>query len=389
MKYLPLLFAALWRNPARTLLTIFSGVVAFVLFGLLQGLNQGVDALIGSLGSNRLQVSPKENMVGFLPVAYEDKIRAVAGVRAVAHFSWFAGYYQDARNALPVLATDMANALDVYTDLKLPLEQIAAAKRTRTGAVVSRELADHWGWKLGQSVPIGTSAWAKRDGGNTYDFEIVGIYDVADSTALSPNLFLVHYDYFDEVRSRMNGLTNAFEVRVDDPRAATRIARQIDSLFATSAGATNTMGEQAMARTAIRQVADISLIANSVVGAVLFTLLLLTANTMMQSFRERVPELATLRTLGFSPRAVLTLVFAEALVSCVLAALIGSAIAWILFPFGRDALFHGGYVLGSVTMPAVTVASAAGVAVLVALLSSLPPAWRANRLKIVDALAEQ
>jgi len=380
MKYLPLVWAGLRRKPARAILTCLSILIAFLLFGLLQGINQGMAFLIRDMHLDRLYVMNRISGTMPQPIARLQQIADVSGVRTVAHWTYFAGFFRDARNQIPAIATNVPEMFALYPELRVPKEQLEAMARTRTGAIIGRSLAQRFGWKVGDRVPLGTTIWPQRDGSRTWQFDIVGIFDAASTTPVYPNAFFINYDYFDEARSTGNGLVHIFIAGLSDPTQAAEVSKRIDAMFANSDAETRTRDEQSYARTQLRQIGDIQLIANSVVGAALFALLFVTANTMTQSIRERIPELAVLKTIGFSDRKVLALILAESAVLCVIGAAAGLIVASLIFP-GLSQMF------GMVSLPAVTVATGLALAILVALLSGLAPASHAKRLSIVDALA--
>jgi len=378
MKYFRLIWAGLWRKKARTILTMLSIVVAFFLFGMLQGVNQGFNEVVQNLNVNRLYTSAKTNMVDGLPISYLSRLKSVPGVMHVSHWTYFGGYFREAKNAIPAFATDPRELFAIYEEIKINPEYLDAMERTRTGALVSEQLANTYGWKIGDRIPIGTSIWTKKDGSNTWYFDIVGTFDPSGSVNIPP--FYINYDYYDEAKAFGHGVVHYYIIGIDDPRNATRVAKAIDTQFENSMNETRTQTESQLAQMQLKQIGDINFIVNSIVGAVLFTLLFLTANTMMQSVRERIPELAVLKTLGFSDGKVLTLVLVEAGALCIVAALIGLAVAAVTFPLLK-------VILGNLPMPLIVVAMGVGLAILLALLSGLPPAIRAQRLNIVDALA--
>jgi putative ABC transport system permease protein len=381
MKYFMLIWAGLWRKKARTILTMLSIVIAFLLFGLLQGINQGMKSVYENLNVDRMYVQSRINMTDGLPISYAQQIKSVPHVASVTHWTYFGGFFRDAQNALPVFATDAETLLKVYKEMKLPKEQLEAMLHTRTGALIGKEIADKYGWKVGDRIPIGTSIWTQKTGGNTWQFDIVGIIDVsAYGQGTGFPSFYINFDYFDEARAFGNGVIHYYILSLDDPRRGDEVGKAIDALFANSSNETKTQSEQAWAQSQIKQVADINFIVNSIVGAVLFTLLFLTANTMMQSVRERIPELAVLKTLGFSDSKVLVLVLLESVALCVFASLLGLGLARMAFG-GLTALF------GDVSLPIVVIESGIAIAIALALVSGLPPALRAKRLNIVDALA--
>ncbi|MBC7983710.1 MAG: ABC transporter permease [Candidatus Obscuribacterales bacterium] len=378
MKYFMLIWAGLWRKKTRTIFTMLSVIVAFLLFGLLQGFNLGFINALTNLNVSRLFTSNKYSMVEGMPIAHVRQIDSVKGVNAISHLTYFGGFYQDKRNSINVFAADVPVLFELYKELGVPREFSENMKRTRTGAIISRSLADRFGWKIGDKVPIGTSIWTKKDGRNDYQFDIAGIYEGMGPTG--PDGFYINFDYFDEERSFGNGGVHYFIIGVDDPLRADAVTKEIDALFANSNDETKTQTEQAFAASQIKQLGDINFIVNSIVGAVLFTLLFLTGNTMMQSMRERIPELAVLKTLGFSDAEVSTMVLFESILLCVFSALVGLTLASIGF-LGLRA------VLGPVAMPVSVILLGVGIAAALAIVSGLPPALRAKRLNIVDALA--
>ena len=380
MKYFPLIWAGLWRKKARTLFTMLSIVVAFLLFGLIQGINQGFNTVVTNLNVDRLYVSAKWSITDGLPISQLARIKAVPGVRAVSHWTFFGGYYQNARNAIPAFATEPEALFAVYRELKVKPEYIAAMQATRTGAMVSEQLAAKYNWKIGDRIPLGTSIWTNKQGSNTWPMDLVGTFD-ASAFAGFP-AFYFNYEYFKESASFGNGVVHYYLVGIEDPHQAAQISHTIDDMFANSSNETRTQTESALAQQQLQQLGDINFIANAIVGAVLFTLLFLTGNTMMQSVRERTSELAVLKTLGFSNAKVVTLVLVESLLLCLFAAAIGMGLASMVFPQLRP-------ILGNFSMPTVVLLSGAGIAIAMALVSGLPPAWRAKRLSIVDALANR
>jgi putative ABC transport system permease protein len=304
---------------------------------------------------------------------------AVPGVRQSTYIAGFTGFYQQKSNTLVAFATEVKTFFDLYPEWQIAPEQLAAMSRTRTGAIVAAPLMRAFGWKIGDRIPLRTSVM-KQDGSADWNFEIVGIYDVP-SNPVEANRILINYTYFDEARLMERGTAWAFVLAVADPTRSAQICAAVDAQFVNSAYETVTQDEKAYVQGQLRQLGDVSLMANGIVAAVLFTLLFLTGNTMMQSVRERTPELAILKTVGFSDRAVTLLVLIESALLCVLAASLGLAAAAAVFPI-TAALGIGGSAL-----PLKVVVAGLALAVILALASGLPPAWRAQRLVIVDTLA--
>jgi putative ABC transport system permease protein len=379
MKFLPLVWSSLWRKKARTIFTLLSIMIAFLLFGLLQGINAWLNAFGTESNANRLYVVSRVSQVQPLPSAYLHQIEAVPGIRQATYIAGITGFYQERTNSLLALATDVKTLFGLYPEWHVAPEQLAAMSRTRAGAIVAAPLLRTFGWKIGDRIPLRTSV-VKKDGSGDWDFEIVGTYDVP-STPAEANRILVNYAYFDEARLLERGTAWAFVVAVDDPARSAQICAAVDALFVNSAYETVTQDEKAYVQGQLRQLGDVSLMANAIVAAVLFTLLFLTGNTMMQSVRERTPELAILKTVGFSDRSVTLLVLIESVLLCVSAASLGLAAAAAVFPVTAALGIAGA------ALPFKVVAMGLAMAVALALASGLPPAWRAQRLVIVDALA--
>jgi putative ABC transport system permease protein len=381
MKYFMLIWAGLWRKKTRTILTMLSIVVAFLLFGLLQGINQGIKQGSTDTGNHRLWTAARMSSVSSMAASLMDRMLTVKGVREIAHISFFGGYFQDSKNAVPAFATNVDKLAILYPELNITPAQVAAMQGTRPGALIGRPLAKKYGWKIGDKIPLGTTIWTNNDGSNNWAFDIVGIFDPSPQFEKSPlgGAFWINYDYWDEARKFDKHRVHEFFTQIDDPRRAAEISAQIDKLTENSPEETRTQTENAALQSQLKQLADINFIANAIVGAVMFTLLFLTANTMMQSVRERIPELAVLKTLGFTGEKVSILILIESLLLCIFAAVVGLALSSVgvkMIP-----------ILGPSRLLPIVVISGLCIAVALALVSGLPPALRAQRLNIVDALA--
>jgi putative ABC transport system permease protein len=385
MKYFPLVWAALWRRKPRTILTMLSIVVAFLLYGLLQGVLAAFTAGIDIAGADRLITTGKYSLTQMQPIGYANQIRGVPGVEQVAYQSWFGGIYQEERNFFAQFPSDVASYLDLYPEVQLPADQKETFLRTRTGAIVLKRLADKYGWKIGDKVPIISTIWPKKDGSSVWEFDLVGIFDCKDGATRAQHEYLMfHHEYFEEARAFGNGTVGWFIERTSDPARNAEVSRAIDQLFANSPNPTKTDSEKAFNQGFVKQFGNLQLILGGIMGAVIFTLLMLTGNTMMQSVRERIPELAVLKTLGYADRTVLMLVLVEALLLCGVAALLGMALAGWLAPLIGAGLPIPGFAGMKLTADAwiIGAAIAAGLALVV----GLPPAIRAMRLDIVNAL---
>lgn len=381
MKYLPLIWGALMRRKTRTGFTLLSLAAAFLLIGLLQAVNSVLAGGADFLGANRLITQSRTSFTNPLPMRLLAQIEAVPGVERVGHSQFFGGIYQDARNFFPQFAVDPQRLFDTYPEWTLPDEQRRAFISTRDGAIAGRQLADRFGWEVGDIIPLNSFIFTRRDGSRTWEWRLVGIFDGRDQEWQDrAGIMYLNYGQFDEGRAQGRGLAGVFVVRVRDPLQSEEVAATIDARFENTPDETKTQTEQEFQLGFLRQLGDIGFIVNAISGAVFFTILILTGYTMSQAVRERIPELAVLKCLGFTDRSVLGLVLAEALALCALGAGIGmalSSVALQLLPAEYAAVRMGGDVWLFVAASVVVLAGVVG----------FPPALRAMRLKIVDALA--
>ena len=384
MKYLSLVWSALMRSKTRTGLTLMSVVTAFLLFGLLDSVRVVFNSGGGLDGSDRLVVASKLSITQMLPASLQREIAAVPGVRKVASGTWFGGIYQDARNFFPNFSIG-EGYLDLYPEYVIDPAQRRAFDTDPGGAVVGRMLADKFGWKTGDVIPLQATIFPNADGSNNWPLTLRAIFDVRDAKRRGEEQQLfMHWHYFNESNIFMKNAVSWYAVQLEDLARASEVALAIDRISENSDRETKTQTEQAFNQAFAKQFADIGLIVTAIMAAVFFTLLLLTGNAMAQAVRERIPELAVLKTLGFTNHAVLWLVLAEAVTLIVAGGLLGMALARAMIPVIATAsggmLPLGGipgetWGLGLVLMVAI------GVAV------GLLPALRAMRLSIVDALA--
>jgi putative ABC transport system permease protein len=379
MKYVPLMWAMLWRKKLRTTLTLLSIVIAFLLFGMLQGINAAFKETIERSNVNRLIVTNKISLTENLPYSYMSQIESIPGVAIVSHESWFGPYYQDPKNMIAAFPVEPEREFPAHPEIMVPKEQIDALRHTRAAAIVGVGLARKFGWKIGDRVPLHSTIWVKASDGNSdWDFDIVGIYEQPSNRTREDGMFF-NYKYFDEARSFSKGTVGWYVVQLKDPSQSAQIAAAIDKLFANSPNETKTQTEKEFQQSFLKQIADINLIVTYILIAVFFALLFAVGSTAMQAVREQVPELAVLKTLGFSDTRVLVLVLVQALVLCVVAALAGLATADFLFPLLRDTL-------GVVKMPLAVIVEGVVIAAILAAATGVIPAWRAKRLVIVEAL---
>ncbi len=385
MKYLHLIWSALFRRKVRTIFTLLSVLAAFLLFGLLDSVRSAFNnAALDVAGVDRLITISKISFTLSLPKSLYARIQAVPGIEKVSYANWFGGIYQDPKNFFPSQAV-AENFTSLYPEWDLPPEQLEAFHNTRTGAIVGASLAKKFHWKIGDKIPLQATIFPQKNGSNTWTFDLVGIFHTKDpKLQAQENSFFFNWDYFDEARRFGNGNIGWFIIKVADRTQVDRIAHAIDSLSADSDHETKTQSEQAFRAAFVSQVVDIGLIVGAIMGAVFFTLVLLTGNTMAQAVRERIPELAILKTLGFSNRSVLGLVLAESVLLLLMGAAIGLVIAGIVVSLVRAAIGAG---LPMMPLGGASWMRGLTLAVLIGLIVGALPAMRGMRLRIVDALS--
>ena len=383
MKYFSLVWAQLFRSRTRTLLTLLSVVAAFLLFGMLDSVRVAFNSGGSVEGANRLVTASRLSITQSLPIRLETQIRQVDGVRDVAYGMWFGGIYQDPKNFFPNFSVS-PNYFDVYRELQIDPAQLEDWKQTRTGAIVGETLANQFGWKIGDTIPLQATIFP-RGGSNDWPLELKGIYRSKDR-ALAANeerQLMMNWKYFDESNDYIKNQVSWYTVTLDNPDHSSRVAQAIDAISANSDHETKTQTESAFQQAFVKQFADIGMIVTSIMGAVFFTLLLLTGNTMAQAVRERIPELATLKTLGFKDSTVLTLVMVESVLLIGLGGLIGMGLAALVLP----AIAPKSMGMLPPHVPTPTWLVGIGLIVVIGVVVGLLPALRAKRLKIVDALA--
>jgi putative ABC transport system permease protein len=375
----------LTRKKLRTLFTLASVVIAFTLFTLLGALSRAFTVGVELAGADRLVTTNKISFIQPLPLAYIQRVRGLEGVEAAAHFTWFGAYYQEPRRQFGLFPTELELLDDIYPEYEIPPEQLEALLSNRTGLVVGRAMADQYGWEVGDRVPLFSTIYPSGDGGFSWPFELEAIFTGTGTSADEMQAFM-HYDYFNETRAFARDTIGWIVTRIDDPDDAAAVAEAIDARFANSPTETKTATEAGFAAGFAAQFGNIGLIVQMVLACVFFTLLLIAGNTMAQAVRERTGELAVLKTLGFSDGRVMVMVLAESLLIALLGAVIGLALGAVFVQGAAAALsqFFPGLVMSIDTL---------GWGLLFALMLGLVtgalPAWRAARLRVVDALGRR
>jgi len=382
MKYLPLVWRNLLRRKVRTIFTVLSVFVAFVLFGYLMAIKAAFSMGVDLAGVDRLMVLNKTTIIQPLPYSYGEQIRRLEGVTDITHANWFGGYYQEPKNQFANMAVEAESWLRMYPEFELPEDQKKAFLADRTGAIVGADTARRFGWKVGDRIPLQATIFRRGDG-SAWEFNLVGIYDSPVKGTDKTQLFF-HWLLLDEMFRNTNfgGQVGWYVIRVDDPAKSPDIAKKIDAMFANSSSETKTDTEKAFVAGFAKQIGNIALITQLIATAAILLILLVTANTMAQSIRERTNELAVLKTLGFRDGKVLSMVLLESCAIAVLGGATGLVVAWILILRGDPT---GGF-LPLFFFPVRDLILGGVFVLLLGLVAGAFPAWQAGRLRIVDAL---
>lgn len=380
MKFLPLLWAGIWRKPGRTLLMLFSIFNSFVLFGLLQGFASGLNSARAQAHADMLLTFSRVSQFEPLPLAHLAKLRAVPGVRAVSPVLSLDGFYGSPGQYVGAFGVDAEQLPTTTPAMDASPDIINRLRQRRTGALVSTALAGTYGWKIGDRIPIRSITWVNKDGSPTWPLDVVGVFRAKNSVLLA-NSILYNYDYVDKGRTSGNGTTTGFLVRIYNPDNAGKIASEIDRMFANSLYETRTSSEEQLAQNQVRQIGDVGFVATAIVSAVFASLLFSISIMLAQSARERTSEFAVLKTIGFSDTGVLALVLGESSSLFVAASALGLLAAVVIFPWAKRAFGFAAVEDGGVFFSGLLLALG------VALASGLFPALRMMRLNVVDALA--
>jgi putative ABC transport system permease protein len=381
MKYLYLVWSNLKRKKMRSILTLLSIVVAFMLFAYLgaikQAFNQGIDVA----GLDRLIVRHKVSLIQLLPASYESRMEQIEGVVDAVHQTWFGGVYQKPSNFFAQMPVNPLEYLEMYPEFLLSDEEKQAWLDTRSGAIAGRKIAERFGWKIGDRIPINATIWPRKGGERTWEFDLVGIYDGAEK-GTDTSQFMFRYDFFDESRQFGEGQVGWYAVRISNPDRAAEIAAAIDARFANSPYETKAEPEGAFVQGFANQIGDIGFIMMSIIAAVFFTILLVAGNTMAYAVRERTNELAVLKAIGFTDRSVLGLVLGESLVLVGLGGATGLLLGWLLVSLGDPT--NGS--LPVFYIPAGELVTGAILIFGVALVAGILTALQAQRLRVDEAL---
>jgi putative ABC transport system permease protein len=380
MKYLPLLWRTLFRRKVRTIFTLLAVLVAFTLFGFLVAIGAAFSMGVELAGNERLVMIHKVSLIQLLPESYLERIRTAPGVVDACSHTYFGGIYQDPKNFFMQIPVDPECMLRMYPEFKLPDEQKKAWIADQQGAIVGRQTAAKFGWKVGDRIPLQATIWRKKDNSSNWEFNLDGIYSGTEQ-GTDESQFFFHYKYFDESRLFGQGNVGWYVVRIANASQAPQIAAKLDEQFANSPAETKTTTEKAFVQAFANQVGNIALIVRSIIAMAFFIILLVTANTMAESVRERTSELAVLKTLGFSDGLVLALVLAESCTIAGVGGLLGLGLAAFVVPG-----IPTGNLLQALYVPKASFVAGLALVVGLGVVSGIFPALRAMRLRIVDAL---
>ncbi|MGB7439281.1 MAG: FtsX-like permease family protein [Candidatus Acidiferrum sp.] len=379
MKFARIIWANLFRKKVRLLLTIGSFAVALFLFVFLAVVRDAFSRGADVAGADRLVIINRTSIINPIPLSYRDKILRIPGVKVITHNNWFGGTYIEEKNFFPQFVIDPENQRQVFPELIVPDDQWSAFLKDRQGAIAGAQLADRFHWKIGDRIPIKTSLY----GGGAWEFNLDGIYH-GKRPQDDETQFWFQWDYFEErVPQTFKGQIGWYVLRVDDPDQAPRIAKAIDEEFMNSPNETKTETESAFAAGWVKQFGNIQKLILSIGIVVFFTLLLVTGNTMAISVRERTSELAVFKAIGYSDRAVLFFVLAEALTIAIIGGGLGMLLAVMAIP-GLGKALNG--LLPSIILSPTMLGFGLGVALLTGILSGILPGFGAMRLRVVNAL---
>jgi putative ABC transport system permease protein len=376
MKFLPLVLANLRRHRLRTVLTMCSVALALFLFASLRTVVTTLNAGAQVSSASRMIVQNATAFVIPLPMSYATRLLSVPHVQAVTWSNWFGGKYGDGKKFFAQFAIEPESYLKMYPEIQIPEDQKQAFLRERSSAVIGEGLVRSFGWKVGDNVTLQGTIFP-----GDWTFTIRGIYHPT-LKEYGDDSFMFHYDYlYEKYPDRVT--PGWFIMKIDDPDAAPTVARTIDDEFRNSNAPTKTGTEKAFAAGFAGMWGNVKLLMGTIGMAVVFAILLVTANAMMMNQRERRSEVAVMKTVGFSDRRVFGLIIVEAAVISLTGAVLGLGAATLLpvvTGFGAGGFLPGFHVtLG-------TVLFGAAVALLLTVASGIFPAWQAARLPVVQAL---
>ncbi len=382
MKFLPLIWAYMSRRKIRTVFTILSVAAAFLMYGLLVSTKQAVEGGAEIASADRLLTMPKMSILQSLPLKYEERIKSIKGVADVAHISWFGGYYQEAKNSVSSMAISGDAYFDIYPEIVISNKEKKDFLDDPIGAVIGRLLAEQYGWKIGDKIPLRSSIWRNKAGNNVWEVVIRGIYDVNISSGDTTSL-VFHYDYFNEGRISDKDTVWWYSVKAVNAEQVAGVAKAIDSMFENSAYETKTSSEKAFVQAMIKQFGDVGSIVLIIYLCVFLSMLLVVGNGLAYSVKERTGELAVLSVIGFSKLRIIKLVLSESLLISIVGGGLGLLIAYLIAYVLRMSM---GQYLPGFELTATALMVGGGLIVTLAVVAALTPIYLVSQLKLVNAL---
>jgi putative ABC transport system permease protein len=375
-------WAGLWRRPTRSVLTGLCIVIAFLLLGLLDGVNAGFAKAITDAHRDLLMTNTRVRGGGLMPISAMATIQGIPGVKEVAQRAYFMGSYREpaSQNTVAAIATQPALFFRLRPQFIVAKGGLDAMRETRAGMLATPPLLQYFGWKVGDTITV-RSQTLKTDGSHDWTFSIVGTFDTAKEPTRA-NFGIINYAYLDDYRVENRGTAETFYVRIADPTKAVATAAAIDRIFANSSHETRTQSDQDRAEFLAKQMGDVAFFTHAIMAAVLFTLAFLTGNTLRQSLHERIPEFAVLKALGYSGGRVLSLAYTEALLLFMPSAALGLALAYLVAPLAKEDI-------GAIVVSPAVATAALLCAGFLALLGASLPAMRLSRMSIVASLSKR
>jgi putative ABC transport system permease protein len=376
MKFFHLVLANLGRHKRRTLLTIASVALALFLFASLQTVVTTLERAAQFGSARRLVMTNASGFILPLPLSYANRLSAAKGVTNVTWANWFGGKYGDNKTFFAQFAVDPESYLETYPEIVVPEDQKQAFLRERSAALIGVRLLDKFGWRVGQNITLQGTIFP-----GDWTFTIRGVYTPSDPI-INDDMMLFHHEYLEE-RNGRPGIAGWYIIEIDDANNSATTAKVLDDQFRNSSAPTKTGTEQAFNASFATMWGNVSLLMGTIGLAVVFAILLVTANAMMMSARERTGEVAVLKTIGFSDGTLFRLVMVEAGFIALTGALLGLGGAKLLYKLSN---FNAGGFLPGFDVTTRTLLIGTAIALLLMLASGLVPALRAARLPVVQAL---
>lgn len=380
MKDLYLVYKNLTRKKLRLFLTCFAIFIAFLIFGAITALQGALNSGVEMSADNRLITVNKINFTQPLPFSYVNKVKSVEGVKDISYANWFGGFYQEPANQVVTMAVDPDTYFTVYDELIIPEEQLAQWKSNRRGVLVGKKIAESFNWKIGDTIPMSSNIFTNKDGTQTWQLQIDGIFSGKDQKA-DTNYIVFHYKYFMETQTWGGDNVGWLIVTTMDSELNQQVSDAIDVNFANSAAETETSTEAAFNKAFIEQIGNIGLIIFGVVFMAFFTILIVVGNTMVLAIRERTKEIAVLKTLGFSSPRIFKMILIESCLLSFIGGLLGLGAAFIVVKGASEVI---GRFLPNLVIDQSIVLQALGYMLLLGLVTGIIPAIRALRLNIAS-----